>query len=1013
MSTMYTQQPEDPFFGYDDPANANAGLFPELSGSYESASQQLLLPPGQYVHPHSGSFSGSSDLSYAYSRNSLSSSRPPSLSPSSTSMPSLHGGSSHSPHLSSSPHSNSSFATDESMFLNQLSSEDINKLLPGIGMDLQQLAGMQKPGASLFLPGNMQAHGINPGFLSNNSYEAPLSAGTQSSFSQDGGYDVFGNPVMNLSPAGNDRRFSTVSAQSAPGNAYPVQPAIDFQLNSYPIQQTPLAQSQGTMPPQLMQRQAVPSAQAWTDITASAAPQQPLAQQQPNGVRYQYDPSMFKNVGPGAHRQSVSKAAAPQVRVMAPAPRGSTFRREIDPSTGAPTVGKHNKTERRYRQKVQAAQADLRDSVPALRVLYGTSDEQQKQTTDFRADDGTIDGIGEIGRPNASAKTTIFIGARLYIESLLQRNATLLRKVQELEAFRSAVGGEANLKEWHADFSAREAVLQAQAEEAAMKLEMESGDDDDEEEEEEEDDEPRRKKARTAAKPTKDGKKAGRSAAGTGARVFAAFAMSFSFLPSAPTALKHVTVAGVSNDQILGHTSAGQVLSRLPMITAEHTSRLLARGLPLAAVPHPHTLVDWTWRLLLAVLVAAICSPLIARWTAREGEEERPVGSLGGMVKDAVLLALPVRNSDTDMAVWNAHAASIIGRTVIPGTLARWQTVLRLNRTATDAYSLALMALLQPRTPLLRSPEAVWQAARVALRSDAPSSLATVLALPFEEAQHSLLFISNTASPVAAIAEQVTLVHLNDLYSRLFVKLVEASTQGDAAPLTVTACLENLEKHNLSAGLKSTSFDTEIKGALNGISKGTAAHALGLVLIGLWGGLTGSSAAAQGALASALAAEEVKGTGASLPSVSAMLELLYPGSSARPAADSGVSVPQNALAIDKLALVCIDYIRLLSSATAITASSSRLQRIEASRAVQQATGRIRLLLTQTAFVGLDEASGVDEDVRHVGDAIDGEMRNVDAAKEKLVGVLSVIGRRAARRSSGSEDSGLGTDSDDL
>ena len=54
----------------------------------------------------------------------------------------------------------------------------------------------------------------------------------------------------------------------------------------------------------------------------------------------------------------------------------------------------------------------------------------------------------------------------------------------------------------------------------------------------------------------------------------------------------------------------------------------------------------------------------------------------------------------------------------------------------------------------------------------------TVLALPFEEIQYSLRLIPVTTTPLAAIAEQVTLVHINDLYSRLFVKLVEAAEAG-------------------------------------------------------------------------------------------------------------------------------------------------------------------------------------------------------------------------------------------
>ena len=191
------------------------------------------------------------------------------------------------------------------------------------------------------------------------------------------------------------------------------------------------------------------------------------------------------------------------------------------------------------------------------------------------------------------------------------------------------------------------------------------------------------------------------------------------------------------------------------------------------------------------------------------------------------------------------------------------------------------------------------------------------------------------------------------------------------------------------------------------------------MLVGLWGVFTGPVPSAQAALASALAAEEVKGAGAALASVSAMLELLYPGSSSTLALDRAMlasSLPANALAIDKLALVCIEYIRLLSTATALNVETSRLHRLEASRKVQKATSYLRLVLTQTNFVGLDEdkslsVAGEDEDDEPESE---GEAKNLVQAKERLVGVLSLVGRRAAGRAVGrDEDSGLEGDLDEL
>jgi len=419
-----------------------------------------------------------------------------------------------------------------------------------------------------------------------------------------------------------------------------------------------------------------------------------------------------------------------------------------------------------------------------------------------------------------------------------------------------------------------------------------------------------------------------------------------------------------------------------------------------------------------AVVLAVLLGPIVQRWTT--SDEKVVPGSLTGLAKDAIRLAArkltgpqPEQN-----AAWAALAGAVVGKAFRPTWLARWHLILRLNRTATDAYALALLALLQPQVPFLRSPQELWQEARSKLRPSSPAALSAVLALPYEEAERSLELIPQTTSPIAAIADQITLVHINDLFSRLFVRLVDASTKatGEAPPVSVKALLANLEADNMGHDLQSSSFDREIRGVIEGVPIGSASHALGLVLIGLWGIFTGPVAGVQAALASALAAEEVKGAGAALASVSAMLELLYPGTSSTTVLDRTahmVHLPKNAVAIDKLALVCISYIRLLSSSANLNeqASPSRLQRLEASRSVQHATSQIRLVLTQTDFVGIDDMDSEDE-----SDAggVHGEIRTFDVAKERLVGVLSVVGRRAARRAGGrDEDSGLEGDLDEL
>lgn len=329
-------------------------------------------------------------------------------------------------------------------------------------------------------------------------------------------------------------------------------------------------------------------------------------------------------------------------------------------------------------------------------------------------------------------------------------------------------------------------------------------------------------------------------------------------------------------------------------------------------------------------------------------------------------------------------------------SVARYHLSLRLDVIAADAHTLALLALVQPTLPLLRSPIDVWAAAKAAITPETPIALRHVLALHFDEAKRAVQLLPPTPAPITAIAEQVTLVHLNDLFSRFFVQLVDGATSGgQEVPRSVKALLANLEARSVGNNLRSSLFDKEIRGVVAGVPKGTAAHALGLVLIGLWGLMAGHTASAQAALASALAAEEVKGVGSALASVGALRELLYPGSGM---VEPVVAIlPANAVSIDKLALVCIQFIRLLATTTAV--ADTRLDRLADSRKVQKATSQIRLVLTQTTFAGLDD---------------DVEVKSFDEAREKLVTVLSTVGRRAVGRASGrDEDSGLEGDIDDL
>lgn len=358
----------------------------------------------------------------------------------------------------------------------------------------------------------------------------------------------------------------------------------------------------------------------------------------------------------------------PQDVKSASIPRTASVRRPTTSKTeavtaAAPTpIGKHNKTERRYRQKVQAAQADLRDAIPALRLLYGTSTPEQLATTDIRAPDGTVDGLGEVTRPNASAKATILIGARVYIELLQKRSAKLQRMVNELETFRRAVEGEAGLAAWKEDFGRREAEIErVEAEQLAAKLKDEE--DESEGEDDDADEEPAKKRKRTTAPRAKPKaavktKITPQSTAAVGARVFAAFAMSFSFVPSASTVFRAPPQPqALATDKVLGHATNQQILARVPLIVAEHTSRLLARSLPSALVPVPATLLEWVWRLVVAVVLAVVMRPIISKWTTKSDEKIRP-GTVEGVLKDVVGIVSRKKVQKTE---WERFAAGVIG----------------------------------------------------------------------------------------------------------------------------------------------------------------------------------------------------------------------------------------------------------------------------------------------------------------------------------------------------------------
>lgn len=293
-----------------------------------------------------------------------------------------------------------------------------------------------------------------------------------------------------------------------------------------------------------------------------------------------------------------------------------------------------------------------------------------------------------------------------------------------------------------------------------------------------------------------------------------------------------------------------------------------------------------------------------------------------------------------------------------PSRAEKWRMQLHLRR-AGDARSLSISALLLDS-------ESLWVRARTLHSSPA-------LDMPFSDALRIVNY-HPSSNPLETLNNHTHLARLHDIYSRFFVLLVNTSTQSGS---TLKAFRRNLEKGRMH----DSGLEKEIRAALLVIPQNTPAHALALVLVGLWGIFSGATQA-HTALASAPRQE-------GLASVSAMLSLLYGTPFQRPS-----TIVPSLVAVDRIALVCIEYVKLV---TLSESAESRTQRLEYSTRIRNMTSALRLALVNTQF---DDDEEMEMDVK--------------VAKQKLVAVLSMVGRKAAGRATGrDEDSGLEGDLDEL
>lgn len=266
MSDMYNGQPfirtNDDNLYYDDTTlSPTTAMFPPEMIAPHMDSSHLNVPQG--VPNPRQSISSSSDAQYYFSR-------PPSLSPSSHSMP---PGSNQSPHSSASPSSNFSIsAADDFLLANSFNNNDLDMFLFQ-NNDCPTQPGKQ--GHSLFLPQNRVVSGSFD-MSGNQSYPA-------NSYS-DEAFDILN--VSDASPANNQRRYSIISTES------------------YPLPKMPYTSSMASVQPSILQ-QTGPS--QWTSHNDAPATLTGLPNGwQPNVKPVQIDRNVYSTPQSGELGRKIS-----------------------------------------------------------------------------------------------------------------------------------------------------------------------------------------------------------------------------------------------------------------------------------------------------------------------------------------------------------------------------------------------------------------------------------------------------------------------------------------------------------------------------------------------------------------------------------------------------------------------------------------------------------------------------------------------------------------------------------
>lgn len=361
-----------------------------------------------------------------------------------------------------------------------------------------------------------------------------------------------------------------------------------------------------------------------------------------------------------------------------PAPTSNPNRSPRQQQSKQPGINLHNKVEKRYRSNVKNALDSLRDSVPRLRQVYGTSLPSEIETTDKPDEDGLVGGVSEIGKPT---KQTVMLGARMYIEYLEMKDhaGEAKRERSDRVLMRLLGTGPDSGDKWAKWEREQERVgklaeeayrqgLERKSVERALMLAPPGGstsggspssssppDGADEEEEEEappvrgrpkkrpreneddaEDKKPVKKRPATAKQPKKaGGKKATASVetvTGAGAAVMYSFGLAYTFFPRASSVFRSSARQGQVAE---GSRSTGSVILSAPYRAANQSTHLLKRALPERHhdfwVLRPDDFLDWVGLFFLAGVLSWITWRLIKSFglltgdTPIEAEDEQAV----------------------------------------------------------------------------------------------------------------------------------------------------------------------------------------------------------------------------------------------------------------------------------------------------------------------------------------------------------------------------------------------------